>query len=180
MPKAASKPKNRHDPLHVELTSGAQVKTKGRAKYAEREQTRAKKEDGEGFIDPKTSKRLLKIAREQQEEIGDEDEEDVEAQYQDQSSDEDDDDSTPGRHNYDDDDEESDDEGEMDYSEEEYEEEVLEGEAAAMFEKFMPSAPRERQNLADIIMAKIKQHEAAKANDGGAQASGQEEDGRRP
>ncbi|KAJ2437097.1 snoRNA-binding rRNA-processing protein, partial [Coemansia sp. RSA 2424] len=108
------------------------------------------------------------------------DEEDVEAQYQDQSSDEDDDDSTPGRHNYDDDDEESDDEGEMDYSEEEYEEEVLEGEAAAMFEKFMPSAPRERQNLADIIMAKIKQHEAAKANDGGAQASGQQEDGRRP
>ncbi|KAJ2820918.1 hypothetical protein FBU31_005072, partial [Coemansia sp. 'formosensis'] len=62
MPKATSKPKSRHDPLHVELTSGAQVKTKGRAKYAEREQTRAKKEGGEGYIDPKTSKRLLKIA----------------------------------------------------------------------------------------------------------------------
>ncbi|KAJ2747035.1 snoRNA-binding rRNA-processing protein [Coemansia sp. BCRC 34301] len=179
MPKATSKPKSRHDPLHVELTSGAQVKTKGRSKYAEREQNRAKKEGGEGYIDPKTSKRLLKIAREQQEEIGDE--EDVEAQYQDQPSDEDDDDTTPERYSYDDDDdEESDDEGEMGYSEEEYEEEVLEGEAAAMFEKFMPSAPRERQNLADIIMAKIKQHEAAKAGDGGAQAGDQEEDGRRP
>ncbi|KAJ2059232.1 snoRNA-binding rRNA-processing protein [Coemansia sp. S146] len=184
MPKATSKPKSRHDPLHVELTSGAQVKTKGRAKYAEREQTRAKKEGGEGYIDPKTSKRLLKIAREQQEEIGneDEDEEDVAAQYQDQSSDEDDD-IAPGHHNYDDDEEDdSDDEGEADYSEEEYEEEVLEGDAAAMFEKFMPSAPRERQNLADIIMAKIKEHEAAKAGggDGGAQANDGDDEGKRP
>ncbi|KAJ2889669.1 snoRNA-binding rRNA-processing protein, partial [Coemansia aciculifera] len=188
MPKATSKPKTRHDPLHVELSSGAQIKTKGRAKYAEREQTRAKKESGEGYIDPKTSKRLLKIARDQQEEVGEEDEDDVNAQYQDQSSDEeeedDDDETAPGRRIYNDEEDDSDDEGEMDYSEEEYEEEVLEGEAAAMFEKFMPSAPRERQNLADIIMAKIKQHEAAKANDGGAQAKGQgdddEENGRRP
>ncbi|KAJ1943727.1 snoRNA-binding rRNA-processing protein, partial [Linderina pennispora] len=45
----------------------------------------------------------------------------------------------------------------------EYEEEELEGEDAAIFERFMPEAPRERQNLADMIMAKIKQHEEAKA-----------------
>ncbi|KAJ2810570.1 snoRNA-binding rRNA-processing protein, partial [Coemansia sp. 'formosensis'] len=104
------------------------------------------------------------------------------AQYQDQSSDEDDD-IASGRQNYDDDEDDSVDDGEADYSEEEYEEEVLEGDAAAMFEKFMPSAPRERQNLADIIMAKIKEHEAAKASSGGdgdAQANDNDEEGRRP
>ncbi|KAJ1959029.1 snoRNA-binding rRNA-processing protein [Dipsacomyces acuminosporus] len=168
MPRASSKQKTRHDPLHVELHADGQAKLKARTKYADREQMRLKKEVGEGYVDPKTSRRLLKIAREQQEEI--EAEEDGYGEFPD-----DEEDGDERGHAYGSSDEEELGSGEEDEEEYDYEEEELEGDDAAIFEKFMPSAPRERQNLADIIMAKIKQHEDAKAA-AGAMGDADEED----
>ncbi|KAJ2381562.1 snoRNA-binding rRNA-processing protein [Coemansia sp. RSA 2611] len=144
MPKTVSKKKLRHDPLHVDLRADGQVQTKGRTKYEERESMRAAKESGEGYVDPKTSRRLLEIAREQQEEV--EAEEDG-AEYADFPEDEP---SEGGEES------EEEEEEEEDY---ELDEEELEGEDAAIFEKFMPAGPHERRNLADIIMAKIREHE---------------------
>ncbi|KAJ2726569.1 snoRNA-binding rRNA-processing protein [Coemansia sp. Benny D115] len=155
MPRATNKKKARHDPLHVELTADKQITSKGRAKYAERELMRHKKDMQEGVVDPKTSKRLLDIARQQQEEI---EEEENGGAYGDFPSDDSDGEGVAG----DSDEEEEEEEEEFEDEEYEFEEEELEGEDAAIFEKFMPAAPRERQNLADIIMAKIKERE----NDG--------------
>ncbi|KAJ1730061.1 snoRNA-binding rRNA-processing protein [Coemansia biformis] len=163
MPRVAGTKKARHDPLHVELRADGQVKTKGRTKYADREERRLKKDGAEGIVDPKTSRRLVEIAREQQEE--------VEAEEGDGADDEryaefpEDSDGGSGG-------EESDEADELTEEEEEYEfdEEELEGEDAAAFAKFMPTAPRERQNLADIIMAKIREHEAK--GPGGARTGG--------
>ncbi|KAI9506779.1 Bystin-domain-containing protein [Coemansia spiralis] len=157
MPKIASKKKMRHDPLHVELRTDGETKTKGRSKYAERDEKRMVKESGEGYVDPKTSKRLMQIAREQQEEIAAEYDSDEESLSERRRAN--------GGQDSDDDSDEFDDE-EEEIEEYEYEEEELEGEDAAVFEKFMPAAPRERQNLADIIMAKIKEHESVKASAG--------------
>ncbi|KAJ2851271.1 snoRNA-binding rRNA-processing protein [Coemansia brasiliensis] len=145
MPKASSKKKQRHDPLHVEMRADGLVQSKNREKYTERENRRMLKESNDGYVDPKTSRRLLEIAREQQEEIEAEEGGDQYPDFPEDEAAELSDESDEGK----------------EYSEDEYdyEEEELEGEDAAIFEKFMPSAPRERQNLADIIMAKIKQHE---------------------
>ncbi|KAI9474602.1 snoRNA-binding rRNA-processing protein [Coemansia sp. RSA 989] len=145
MPKASSKKKQRHDPLHVELRADGLVQSKNREKYTERENRRMLKESNDGYVDPKTSRRLLEIAREQQEEIEAEEGGDEYADFPEDES------AGPS--------DESDEGGEFSEEEYDYEEEELEGEDAAIFEKFMPSAPRERQNLADLIMAKIKQHE---------------------
>ncbi|KAJ2556632.1 snoRNA-binding rRNA-processing protein [Coemansia sp. RSA 1933] len=155
MPKISSKKKMRHDPLHVDLKSDGQVKTKGRSKYAEREEKRLAKDSSEGYVDPKTSKRLMIIAREQQEEVAEEDASGLSDTYDEFPEDDDE-----GENDNDDDEEE-----EEEVEEYEYEEEELVGDDAAAFEKFMPAAPRERQNLADIIMAKIKERESAKMDD---------------
>ncbi|KAJ2159304.1 snoRNA-binding rRNA-processing protein, partial [Coemansia sp. RSA 552] len=158
MPRASSKAKARHEPLHVELRAGGEAQASTRTKYAEREERRLRKEAGEGYVDPKTSMRLMDIAREQQEEIEDEES----GQYADFPEDE-----GSGGDVSDDDGVGSD--GEP-YG---YEEEELDGEDAEAFKRFMPEAPRERQNLADIIMAKIRESEALKA--GGAPRAGGEE-----
>ncbi|KAJ2588526.1 snoRNA-binding rRNA-processing protein [Coemansia sp. RSA 1722] len=160
MPRAATKKKARHDPLHVELDAQGQVKNKGRTKYAEREQMRMGKETQGGYVDPKTSKRLLQMAREQQDEVDAEGNGKDYAEFPSDDSDREGD--MSGNSDLEDD-------GEEEYEEEEYEDEELDGSDAKIFEKFMPEAPRERQNLADLIMAKIKQHESAKlARESGA------------
>ncbi|KAJ1667300.1 snoRNA-binding rRNA-processing protein [Coemansia sp. RSA 1813] len=164
MPKITSKKKVRRDPLHVDLKSDGQIKTKGRAKYTEREEKRMAKERSEGYVDPKTSQRLMQIAREQQEEIAEEDASDGEdglsEEYGEFPEDDNGSDGNNGIDEFDGDEEEE--------EEYEYEEEELVGDDAAVFEKFMPAAPRERQNLADIIMAKIKERETVKMDDGAA------------
>ncbi|KAJ1942879.1 snoRNA-binding rRNA-processing protein [Kickxella alabastrina] len=152
MPRVVTKKKVRHDPLHVELNADGQIKEKGRTKYTERENRRLKKDGQEGLVDPKTSKRLLKIAREQQDEIEGEEAGD---QYADFPSDASSDEGESGS--------EEDSQEEFEDEEYEFEEEELEGDDAEIFEKFMPAAPRERQNLADIIMSKIKDREATQA-----------------
>ncbi|KAJ2384198.1 snoRNA-binding rRNA-processing protein, partial [Coemansia sp. RSA 2559] len=161
MPKITSKKKMRRDPLHVDLKSDGQVKTKGRTKYTERDEKRMAKEGSEGYVDPKISKRLMDIAREQQEEIAEEDASDREdgpsEKYSEFPEDDNDDNGSDGTDEYDE---------EEDEEVYEYEEEELVGDDAAVFEKFMPAAPRERQNLADIIMAKIKERESAKMDTG--------------
>ncbi|KAJ1737207.1 snoRNA-binding rRNA-processing protein [Coemansia sp. Benny D160-2] len=162
MPKVANKKKERHDPLHVDIKSERQVKAKGRAKYSEREEKRTAKENNEGYVDPKTSRRLMQIAREQQEEIAEENASDREDDLSEKYSEfpEDDANSSDGS------DGEEFGDGDDQEEEYEYEEEELVGDDAAAFEKFMPAAPRERQNLADIIMAKIKERESAKESGG--------------
>ncbi|KAJ1723317.1 snoRNA-binding rRNA-processing protein [Coemansia erecta] len=166
MPRAVTKKKLRQDPLHVELHADGQIKDKGRTKYAEREQVRSGKDKQEGYVDPKTSKRLLAMAREQQDEVNDEDGGERYGAFPEDESDGGDAGLSDGSDLEDGDDEE--------YDDEEYEEEELEGNDAKIFEKFMPEAPRDRQNLADMIMAKIKQHEATKA----AREAGIDEDER--
>ncbi|KAJ1642025.1 snoRNA-binding rRNA-processing protein [Coemansia erecta] len=164
MPRAVTKKKVRHDPLHVELDAQGQVKSKGRTKYVEREQARVGKEVQGGYVDPKTSKRLLQMAREQQDEIDAEENGEDHARFL--SGESDNEDGMSGNSDLEDDEDE-----EEEYEDEEYgyEDEELDGGDAKIFEKFMPEAPRERQNLADLIMAKIKQHESAKlARESGA------------
>ncbi|KAJ2077231.1 snoRNA-binding rRNA-processing protein [Coemansia sp. RSA 988] len=168
MPKANSKKTARHDPLHIEMSADGQVRAKGRSKYAERDERRMNKERNEGYVDPKTSQRLMQIAREQQEEMEEEEEGNGNGSAGEDYADFPNDDANGI-------DEESDAEADSDENEEyEYEEVELEGEDAEIFEKFMPAAPRERQNLADIIMAKIKEHDAKKPTDKKKKADGSE------
>ncbi|KAJ2784924.1 snoRNA-binding rRNA-processing protein [Coemansia javaensis] len=158
MPKAAGRRKARHDPLHVEMRADGQVQTKGRAKYAEREEKRLQKEGAGGHVDPKTSRRLMEIAREQQEEVEAEEAGSGSDGFGEFPADRDDGGDGDG--------DSGDEEVHTEDDEHEYDEAELEGEEAALFEKFMPSAPRERQNLADIIMAKIAEHKTKEAGGG--------------
>ncbi|ORX68064.1 Bystin-domain-containing protein [Basidiobolus meristosporus CBS 931.73] len=154
--------KQRHDPLHVELTEDANstVKVKaGKKKFADRE-NRKQREENEEYIDPKLSRKILKIAREQQNEI-------EKDEYSDDNEDEDEEYGQPvdkatlsAALN------DSDDEAQGSEEEEDVEYEELEVDEAdqALLDKFLPNAPRARQTLADIIMAKIESQ-----NNGGAE-----------
>ncbi|RKP27238.1 Bystin-domain-containing protein [Syncephalis pseudoplumigaleata] len=136
---ATVKHAHRHTPLHKEyMPSSDEAFNKGasRKKYAEREDRRRKKETA--YIDPKLSKKILSIAREQQDELGREDA--VEEEGDDQAAEE--------EEIYD------------DVSYDEFAEELeLDAGDQEMLDRFLPSALTQRRNLADIVMDKIRQHE---------------------
>ncbi|KAI8143904.1 Bystin-domain-containing protein [Fennellomyces sp. T-0311] len=134
----------RHDPLHVELadTPDQGLRRKAvRQKFIDRNE---REEVDEEYLDSKTSKKILKIAREQQEQL------DGKPQQ-----------STPQFPlGFDPSDEEDLEDVER-Y--EEYEELEIEEEDAGVLQQFLPSAPLQKKTLADLIMEKINEKNAMDA-----------------
>ncbi|EIE88492.1 hypothetical protein G6F46_007701 [Rhizopus delemar] len=135
----------RHDPLHVQLADlpeQAFTKKAPRQKFIDR--NNRSEEADQTYLDSKLSKKILKIAREQQEQIDGEGKEEEESKE------------TFGL-GFPEDEEEMDEmEGDGGYEEIEVDEAD-----ADILSKFFPSAPREKKSLADIIMEKINEKNAA-------------------
>ncbi|KAI8975347.1 Bystin-domain-containing protein [Mycotypha africana] len=144
----------RHDPLHVQLADLPETSTlrkQPRQKFVERN-NRAE-DTGEEYLDAKLSKKILKIAREQQEQI--------EKQEADEEEREEKVDKKKFPLGFDPDEEDID---EIDqYAD--YEELEIDAADAETLEKFMPSAPRQKKTLADIIMEKINEKNAAEGKE---------------
>ncbi|ORE11810.1 Bystin-domain-containing protein [Rhizopus microsporus var. microsporus] len=140
----------RHDPLHVQLADipeQAFAKKAPRQKFIDRN-SRSEEPDQE-YLDSKLSKKILKIAREQQEQI--------DKEQGDQDEDEEDQVKETFGLGFPDDEEEFEDVEE--YAD--YEEIEVDEADADILSKFLPSAPREKKSLADIIMEKINEKNAA-------------------
>ncbi|KAI9475631.1 MAG: Bystin-domain-containing protein [Benjaminiella poitrasii] len=156
MGKESSKSKaarpQRHDPLHVQLADIPEnnlLKKAPRQKFIDRN-NRAENE-GEEYLDAKLSKKILKIAREQQEQIekAEQDEEERDAIKK------------KFPLGFDPDEEEID---EVDqYAD--YEALEIDATDADLLDKFLPSAPREKKTLADLIMEKINEKNAAEGRE---------------
>lgn len=142
--KKSSLGKQRHDPLHVQISKDTNVAYS----VKNRREKRAHKNEAEEkqFIDPKTSKRILSLVREQQEEIANEENnikfiknEKLPTNWEDSDNEE----------------QVSDDElleGEY----EDYTADIeLDEKDKLIMEQFMSSEPKKQQTLADIIMSKI-------------------------
>ncbi|KAI7850797.1 Bystin-domain-containing protein [Circinella umbellata] len=149
----------RHDPLHVELADtpdqGIRRKTT-RQKFVDRNQQDQVEEE---YLDSKMSKRILKIAREQQEQI-EGNSTTVETETMASSA------QFPLGFNPSDD-EDLDDVDKYG----EYEELEIEEEDADVLQQFLPTAPLKQRNLADLIMEKINEKNAMDAQ---AEAGGEE------
>ncbi|ONH69117.1 Essential nuclear protein 1 [Cyberlindnera fabianii] len=154
------KKKQRHDPLYKELTTqGGNLRTKARGKKKQEDD-----EDAQEYIDPTSSRKILQLAKEQQEELEREDQKELRDQ---------------GKFSFGarfvDEEEEEDEEDEENYenisdfgSDEEYEfdEEDINEEDAALFEQYLQQtrgasefASDGSYNLADKIMASIREKE---------------------
>ncbi|KAH9950103.1 cell adhesion protein byn-1 [Amylocystis lapponica] len=162
MPRA-TKPtgKTRHDPLHVQLGEDELHEKYGKiSRPGKRTKSRTNDsdgEDGEVILDPKTSRRIFELAKDQQEELGSEGEAD-------------DDEDEDGKHSFtlprtqDLEDEDEDDighfgDGDVDVDVEELE--VDEGDLKTL-DALLPANAGERRTLADIIFAKLDNIEAGK------------------
>ncbi|KAG0226251.1 snoRNA-binding rRNA-processing protein [Actinomortierella wolfii] len=170
---AATSKAPRHDPLHVQLMGPADPDSLGKKPRAKAARAERKNKADAGFVDAKTSRKILALAQEQQDEIA---REERKARGE-LDSDEDEDEnttSTSGQRSFipavgDSDEEESDMEDDGDFGYEEVE--VDEGDAE-LLAKFMPAAPREKKTLADLIMEKINAQNAANAAAAEAAAAG--------
>ncbi|CAG8667210.1 15048_t:CDS:2 [Acaulospora morrowiae] len=148
MGKERSTKKERHNPLHVQLDETVNKKH-SRAKFTARNQQKNKEDE---FVDPILSRKILQIAREQQEEL------EVEAQTrEDQTTN----DQSALFSSLIDDESDQDDISEYseDYNHDELEIDETDQE---ILDKFLPSAPKARRTLADIIMEKIESQDANK------------------
>ncbi|KAI0092557.1 cell adhesion protein byn-1 [Irpex rosettiformis] len=155
MPRAA-KPtgKTRHDPLHVQLGEDEAEAKYGRiSRPGKRRKSRGDDETDETggvILDPKTSRKIFELARDQQEELGEQDEDEGEDEDVNRTSF-----STPRGH----DDQVQDDGDEpVDYSEDEEEEiEEIEVDESDMktLDALLPANAGERRTLADIIFSKL-------------------------
>ncbi|KAF9581057.1 snoRNA-binding rRNA-processing protein [Lunasporangiospora selenospora] len=164
--------KQRHDPLHVQLMAGGEndplpLGKKPRAKTARNERKNRPDTD---YVDAKLSRKILSIAQEQQDEVrreergglsSDDDDDEEESAFGKTSASA----SGPNRRfipAIGDSEDESDAE-EMDGEFGDIEEIEIDQKDAELLAKFMPSAPREKKTLADLIMEKINAANAAKA-----------------
>ncbi|KAI8985004.1 cell adhesion protein byn-1 [Trametes punicea] len=160
MPKAPKVPsKVKHDPLHVQIGEDEVYAKYGRVSQpGRRRKSKAKDDDdeaGEVILDPKTSRRIFELARDQQEELDEK-----------ALDDEDEDDdrhlnlSVPRAPTLDDDDE-----LDLDRYEEDAEEieeiEVDEDDMKAL-DALLPANAGERRTLADIIFSKLDNLESGK------------------
>ncbi|ORY79945.1 Bystin-domain-containing protein [Protomyces lactucae-debilis] len=171
MPKAV-RPK--HDPLASQISAESSVRKslakQSRAKHSEKE------EKEETYVDPKMSRKILDLARAQQDEL------DIEAGFVDEEEDfpalgaKRDTLSNPQlSHREAPDSEDEDSEFDGFDEEEEVEEVEIDEEDQALFEKLMPTSALPRQSLADMILDRIAQHEAteqSKPDTGSGNAAG--------
>jgi essential nuclear protein 1 len=162
----AKSSKQRHDPFHVELTEQNGI-LKSQAKF-KKNRNRGEDEgnDQPGYVDAGLSRKILQMAKEQQEEVEGEESDD---RYADQF--ELDDEITTGQ--FYDEDEEDDDEEYEEY-EEEIEDLEVDPEEEALFAKYVSGQNHGGINLADKIMEKIREKELAEA--GGVASSQQSEE----
>ncbi|CCF59393.1 hypothetical protein KAFR_0G03610 [Kazachstania africana CBS 2517] len=159
--------KQRHDPLlkDIDSASGSLKKIKRRSNMEEEEEDK----QAEDFVDSRTSRKILQLAKEQQDEIAQEEDAETQKELQNAArfkqinydSDEEDDDEDERYDNI------SDFEPEGEYAEVEEEEELIEidEEDAAMFENYFKKPADFNSlggsyNLADKIMASIREKEA--------------------
>ncbi|THG99564.1 hypothetical protein EW026_g2814 [Hermanssonia centrifuga] len=152
--------KTRHDPLHIQLGEDEQNAKFGKiTRPGKRRKSQGvdAEENGEVILDPKTSRKIFELARDQQEELGEEDEEDDEEEVSEKAEF-----NIPRTKEIDDDD---DDLG--DYDEDEMEEEVEEIEVdesdLKTLDALLPANAGERRTLADIIFAKLESKDAEKS-----------------
>ncbi|OLY84392.1 Bystin [Smittium mucronatum] len=175
MPRVPKETKAKLEPLYESYADANTVatKSKNRTKYAEREKRREKKDVDSTFVEPKLTGKILESARLQQEELENEFLADSskknhsvskDHEYSDFPSDE-----LKGKNfkpreiaeSYSDSEDDYDENQDYDdYSDLEFQ---VDAKDAAIFEKLMPSAPQKRQNLADIISAKINEFNKAQA-----------------
>ncbi|ORZ21091.1 Bystin-domain-containing protein [Absidia repens] len=151
---------SRHDPLHAQLADNPEhgMRKATRQKFIDRNNM---EDNDEEYLDPKLSKKILNIARQQQKQIEENREDDEEQPVRKSdlkkklNAGSNNKGAYPSGFNPSDDEL---DEADM-YGE--YEELEIDEEDAGVLDKFMPSAPKERRTLADIIMDKINEKNAA-------------------
>ncbi|CUS13134.1 unnamed protein product [Tuber aestivum] len=154
MPKeVAPRQSRRHNPLHDDLVEN----DSGNLQKIARSRRKEKHENFESYVDSGLSKRILKIARDQQDELHEEEAEKNAAQGEFFGS--------AADIRFQDEEEESDEEeyDEVDFGEDDIVEEVEVDEGdIELFNQFMPSdqGPEQRISLADKILEKIAEHEA--------------------
>ncbi|KAJ3526633.1 hypothetical protein NM688_g8236 [Phlebia brevispora] len=162
MPKAQkASGKTRHDPLHVQLGEDEVYAKYGKVtRPGKRRKSQAKDEDeenGEVILDPKTSRKIFELARDQQEELEDfEDDEDADDAPEKSAF------TIPRTQTVDEDEDELD-EGDGEEYEEVEEIEVDEGDLKTL-DALLPSNSGERRTLADIIFSKIESAEQEQTN----------------
>ncbi|ORX60981.1 Bystin-domain-containing protein [Piromyces finnis] len=136
----------RHDPLHLQI--GKDTSVAYNAKNRREKKAQKKGAEEKQFIDPKTSKRILSLVREQQEEIARE-ENDIKFVKNEQQL----------ANNWDISDNEEEQISDDELLEGEYEDYTadieLDEKDKLIMEQFMSSEPKKQQTLADIIMSKI-------------------------
>ncbi|KAG8822402.1 snoRNA-binding rRNA-processing protein [Serendipita sp. 401] len=157
MPKQNKVPsgKQRHDPLHVEIDADERLQKYGNVTHPGKRKSAKKpdNEESETLLDSKTSRKILQLARDQQEElelkeelgVDVSEEKRVQTHYRDVALAESDDDE----------------EGIQDApsDEEVYEEIQIDEEDLTALDKFLPSDAVERKTLADIIFEKLQEAE---------------------
>lgn len=150
--KKSSLGKQRHDPLHVQMAKDTDVSLQNRKRKEKKTQKRNNEE--KQFVDPKTSKRILSLVREQQEEIANEENiKFVQNQPLDTSN---------KWENSDSEDEQFSDDEDLNGTYEDYEADIdLDEKDKAIMEQFMSSEPKKQATLADIIMNKINNTNSA-------------------
>ncbi|KAF9167811.1 snoRNA-binding rRNA-processing protein [Actinomortierella ambigua] len=178
MPRFTATPKApRHDPLHVQLMGPSDNDPLGKKPRAKAARNERKNKADAGFVDAKTSRKILALAQEQQDEIAREDRRSRGELDSDDDDEEDDDKGVaqsggqrsfiPAVGDSDEEDSEMEDDGDFGYEEVE-----IDQDDAELLAKFMPSAPREKKTLADLIMEKINAQNAANAAAAAAAAAG--------
>lgn len=147
--------KQRHDPLHVEIAADEKLQKYGNVSRPGKRKGGKKQdeEEQEPFLDHKTSRKILQLARDQQEELELKEELDVNEKEAQRIE--------PGyRENVQ---LESDDEDEFDNGAdsdaEEYEEIEIDEEDLNALDKFMPADALQRKTLAEIILEKLQDAE---------------------
>ncbi|KAG9298253.1 hypothetical protein G9A89_002741 [Geosiphon pyriformis] len=147
--------KRRHDPLHLELEDAEKISKKPlRNKFVTRNEQQEKEDE---YIDPKLSRKILKIAKEQQDEIQDDSlNYDEDASENEELNTSNIDDQLIHRATSKDIFNSSDEEGEKG---EEYEELEIDEEDQELVSKFLPSG-KERRKLSDLITEKIEEQNA--------------------
>ncbi|KAI8338427.1 Bystin-domain-containing protein [Chlamydoabsidia padenii] len=150
----------RHDPLHAQLADNPEhgMRKATRQKFIDRNN---KEDEVEEYLDPKLSKKILNIARQQQEEIERNREDDEPPRRSAANRKHDNSKSSSKNKSYPLGFNPSDDELDETEMMDDYEELEIDEEDADVLNKFLPSAPKERRTLADMIMDKINEKNAA-------------------
>ncbi|KAL7753889.1 snoRNA-binding rRNA-processing protein [Sorochytrium milnesiophthora] len=144
---ASAAKEQRHDPLHVQMRKDTDVSLDTRRQRSKRS---GKADEDATFVDAKTSKKILKLARQQQDELASENGPVQVARQHIFGSE---------AAHIDSDDDVAEDPSFFEENEEDWELDIDE-EDKELLEKFFPSQPAQRQNLADIIAAKLSEFDS--------------------